>query len=51
MILLMKTIKMNKQLINHILSNGGKLKEGETWFSLGEKFGIMPPDPIRAKKL
>jgi hypothetical protein len=40
------TIK--KQVIDHLLSNSGKLNEGETWVSIAEKFGIIPPDKERA---
>lgn len=40
---------MDKEIINYLLSNGGKLKENETWFSVGKKFGVKTPDPIRAK--
>lgn len=40
------TIK--KQIIDHLLSNSGKLGEGETWVSIAEKFGIEPSDKERA---
>lgn len=41
---------IKKQIINHILSNGGKLTEEETWLSLAESYGIEAPDKERAEK-
>lgn len=41
---------IKQKIINHIISNGGKLKEEETWFSVAEKFGLEPKDKKRAKK-
>ena len=41
---------IKKQVINHILENGGKLLADETWLSIAEKYGITPPNKKRAKK-
>lgn len=41
---------INKNLIDYLLSNSGKLKEDETWYSLGKKFGIESPNKTRAKE-
>ena len=41
---------IKKQVINHLLKNGGKLSDGETWLSLAEKFQIKPADKKRAKE-
>jgi len=41
---------MNKLLINHLLSNSGKLLGDETWYSLGVLYNIKAPDKKRAKK-
>ena len=41
---------IKQKIINHLISNGGKLEEGETWFSVAEKFGLEPKDKKRAKK-
>ena len=41
---------IKKQIINHILSNGGKLTEEETWLSLAESYGIEAPNKERAEK-
>lgn len=41
------TIK--KQVIDYLLSNSGKLKEGETWLSVAKKFGIKASNKERAK--
>lgn len=40
---------INKELIDYLLSNSGKLKE-ETWYSLGLKFGVPSPNPKKAEK-
>lgn len=40
---------INKQVIDYLLSTSGKVPEGSTWFSIGEKFGIQAPDQERAK--
>jgi hypothetical protein len=31
---------IKKQIIDYILSNSGKLKDSETWYDVGIKFGI-----------
>jgi hypothetical protein len=41
---------IKNKIINHLLSNGGKLKDEETWVSIAEEFGIKPSDKKRAKK-
>lgn len=41
---------INKNLINYILSNSGKLHENETWYDVGKKFYIQAPNKKRAKK-
>ena len=41
---------MNKSLIDYLTFNNGKLKGKETWYQLGLKFGIEPPDKERAEK-
>ena len=40
---------VNKQIIDYVLSNSGKLKEGETWYDIGIKFGVEPQDKTRAE--
>lgn len=41
---------IKKKIINHLISNGGRLKKGETWLSVAETFGIEAPDKKRASK-
>lgn len=41
---------IKQQIINYILSNDGKLPESETWYSIGLKFNVKPPDKKRALK-
>ena len=41
---------IKQQIINHLISNGGKLTAEETWVSLAESFNIKPADKKRAKK-
>lgn len=41
---------IKKSVIDHILSNGGKLQKDETWLSIAKKFGIEAPDKQRAEK-
>lgn len=41
---------IKKQIIDYLLSNSGKLGSGETWYTLGIKFGIEPQDKKRAEK-
>jgi hypothetical protein len=40
---------MNKELIDYLQSNQGKLNE-HTWTSLGEEFGVQSPDLDRAEQ-
>ena len=40
---------INKELINHILSNSGQLRDKETWYDVGEKFHVTAPDESKAK--
>ena len=39
-----------KKIINHILSNGGKLQKDETWLSIAILYGILPANKKRAQK-
>tara|TARA_R110000868_G_scaffold120444_1_gene319634 strand:+ start:1165 stop:2484 length:1320 start_codon:yes stop_codon:yes gene_type:complete len=41
---------IKKQIINHLINNGGKLTTEETWLSLAERYGIEAPDKKRAAK-
>lgn len=41
---------IKKEIINHILSNGGKLTQDETWLSIAQKFGVQTPNVERAQK-
>lgn len=41
---------IKKQIINHLLENGGKLTSEETWLSLAERYGITAPNKKRAGK-
>ncbi len=41
---------IKEKVINHLLSNGGNLAEGETWISIAKKYGIEPSDKKRAKE-
>ena len=38
---------INKEIIDYVLSNSGKPKDGETWYDIGVKFGIKPLDKVR----
>lgn len=40
---------IKKEIINYLLSNSGQLGSGETWYTIGIKFGIEPQDKERAK--
>jgi len=40
---------IKKQIIDYLLSNSGKLKDGETWYDIGLRFGIEPKDKKRAE--
>ena len=35
---------INKEIVDYVLSNSGKPKDGETWYDIGVKFGIVPFD-------
>lgn len=39
-----------KSVIDYLVSNSGKLPQGETWYDVGTKFGIECPKPKRGKK-
>jgi hypothetical protein len=39
---------IKKQIINHLLANGGKLTSEETWLSIAKRYGIEPADQERA---
>lgn len=41
---------IKKQIINHILSNGGKLTADETWVSIAKMYGVKPQNKKRAKE-
>ena len=41
---------IKKQIINHLINNGGKLAPEETWLSIAKSYGIQAPDKKRAKK-
>ena len=41
---------MNKDLIDFILSHSGQLPDNMSWYDIGLKFGIKPPNSRRAKK-
>jgi len=41
---------VKQQIINHLISNGGKLADGETWLSIAKTYGIEVSDKKRAKK-
>ena len=41
---------INKELIDYLSSNSGKLKGGESWYDIGKRFGLLPKDKKRAKK-
>lgn len=41
---------INKELIDYLLSNSGKLPDGETWYDVGIRFGVESPNPKKAKK-
>lgn len=45
-----KIIQMNKDLIDYLVSNSGKLKEGESWYDIACKFDIPSPNPQKAEK-
>lgn len=38
-----------KKIINHLLSNGGKLQDGESWLTIAKEYGVTPVDKKRAK--
>lgn len=38
---------IEKQIIDYLLSNSGKLKDGETWYDIAIKFGISVPNRDR----
>lgn len=38
---------INKEIVDYVLSNSGKLKDEETWYDIGVKFGIIPFDKER----
>ena len=40
---------IKKQVIDYILSNSGKLPDGETWYSVGVKFNVRPANEHKAK--
>ena len=40
---------IKKQVIDYLLSKSGNLDSGETWYSIGIKFGIEPQDKERAE--
>lgn len=42
-------MNIKKSIIDYLLTNSGKLKEDDTWYSIGEMFGVEPPDQKRAK--
>lgn len=41
---------IKKSIIDYVLKNSGKIPEGETWYSIGVKFGVEPKDKKRAEK-
>lgn len=41
---------IKQQVINHLLSNGGKLTEGETWISIAETYKVEASNQKRANK-
>lgn len=41
---------IKKNIINHVLSNGGKLQEGETWLSIAQLYGVKAANKKRAKE-
>jgi hypothetical protein len=41
---------IKKQIINHLVNNGGKLGTGETWLSIAERYEITAPNKKRAQK-
>lgn len=38
----------NQKIVSYLLENGGEVPEEETWYSVGVKFGVTPPDAQRA---
>ena len=40
---------IKQKIINHIISNGGKLKDDETWLQVAELYNVEVPDKERAK--
>jgi len=40
---------IRKQIIDYLLSKSGNLDSGETWYTIGIKFGIEPQDKQRAE--
>ena len=43
-------MSIKKEIINYLLKSSGQLKNGDTWVSIGKKFGVQAPDKDRAKK-
>ncbi len=41
---------IKKQIVDYLMACGGKLNEGETWVSVGKKFGVTAKNKARAKK-
>lgn len=41
---------IKKQIIDYLLSNSGKLKDSETWYDVGVKFGIEPKNLKRCEE-
>lgn len=41
---------IKKQIINHIIKNGGKLQAEESWLSIAEQYGLQPSNKKRAEK-
>lgn len=41
---------IEKNIIDYLLSNSGKLPKEESWYKVGIKFGVKAPDKNRAKK-
>ncbi len=39
---------IKKEIIDYLLSNSGKLQEGETWYEIGKKFSVEAPNKKKA---
>jgi hypothetical protein len=39
---------INKNVVQYLLTNSGKLAEGETWYEVGVRFGVESPKPKKA---